>query len=238
MKNTILLCMVMLTLTACSNLSRQKFLGLKGQVESLKESRYTVVDRFGEVELEDLKDVTLHTFNTDGYETKTAHYNGVGNCIFAMGYVYDKDKLKKITFSDGYDGELGKASFIEVKGDTSIYEGQVGHVIVRIKDINLNKYNCRITETGGAATKLESWFDRAGNAIEYKVTENDNIVLWTKSEYKDGNVIQTEHLENNSKEIVSYTYNEYDEIGNWKKRTDYRNGKPEYVVIREIKYMK
>lgn len=236
-KKWIVLCVVMVFLTACSNSYRQKFLGLKGQVESVKESQYTAVDRFGEVELGELNNVIIYTFNSDGKETKTARYDGTGDCLFATEYIYEQGKRTKIMFSGEYNDELGKISLIDTKDDTLIYKGTIGDKPVCIKDFQLNRYSCNITEAEYDTLKLEDWFDKNGNIIESKRIHNGDLAHWSKSKYQDGKLIQTEYLKGYGEAVVTYTYNEYDENGNWTKRTDYCNGKPEYITIRKIEYI-
>ena len=115
-----------------------------------------------------------------------------------------------------------------------------------MKQIKNKKYFCAVVEQGSTIQKDEQWFDKDGNSIEHKQTEElssdvaiaaeEYVVLWSKSQYKGKNIIQTEYLKGQNAGIETYLYSDYDDKGNWIKRIISHDGKPIYIEEREIKY--
>lgn len=243
MKQTILFIFAVLFLSACGESPSKKYMGLKGHIESIKDFQYEANDKFGSIEAGSLIKCTTYTFNSNGDLINTSIYDNSGNCVSSIENIYDGNVLSKIIFDSSYISNL-----VETKGDTTIWEINIDGETVRMEQIKNEKYFCTVGEQEGSIRKDEQWFDKDGNSIEHKLTEEfssvaaaeaeEDVVLWSKSQYKGRNIIQTEYLKGQNQGVDIYSYSDYDDKGNWIKRIISHNGNPAYIENREIKYSK
>lgn len=242
MKNLILFIFVALLLSACGELQSSKYMGLNGHVESVKEFKYEVNENFGDIKTGSLIDCTIYTFNSDGDKTNESRYDDSGNLISGTEYIYEngvntKKNTHERNIADNYNEEV--QYLVETKGDTAIWEVKSVWGKTKKKIFGNKKYSCLVTEGPRTNSKTERWFDKDGNEIELKNTYNgDHIWSWTKSQYKDGDLIQEEYLypEVMRGLVVTYSYTDYDNKGNWIKRIVKYCEMPSFIEEREIKY--
>lgn len=225
-------------LSACSGSQSKKFMGLKGQIESVKEFKSEAIEKFGEVQPGDLDEVIIYTFNPDGHLAKYGIYNDDGDCIVRTENTYNGDECTRTTFYNSYNDETTIQNLIEVKGNTQIWEIRQGDKITQSEFVKSDKYNCTTKKDGTATEKQEHWLNDNGDVIEIKITNDTEIVYWSKSKFQNGNEVQTEYLKGDDGGIATYSYSDYDDMGNWTKKIVYRNGEAEYIIKREIQYSK
>jgi hypothetical protein len=184
-------------------------------------------------------------YNTEGFETirlntgdwlctKYYYYDKYGNlrkysCKHADAewndeaiYSYDSKGRKIIEIlNPSYDGSEGFYSFI-----TNYYYNKSGKV-----DFKIIKYNSG-DKKGEITERIYYYYNSLGNLIkELRKNANDKIKEIIK--YDDyGNIIE-DFLGNNYTKKYKYYF---DKQKNWWKRIEYFNGKPKYVVEREIEY--
>lgn len=226
-------------LTACSNPKAQQYLGLKGKVESFKDFKYEATNKFGEAEIGDLGAEEVYKFDTGGHLIKYSTYDRNGDCVVNSENEYEGDECVKSTFTNNSTGEIVINKLIEKKGDIRVCEVKRGDSITTAEFNQSKTYSCATYKNAENILETqESWFDKDGNVIEVKVTKDGEIIYWTKSKFDDGNEVQTEYLKGGESGVSTYSYSDYDDTGNWTKKVSYLNGEPEYIVKREIKYIK
>lgn len=227
-------------LSACSGSKTQKYLGLKGNIESVKETEYDVIEKFGEAEPDDITNVTVYNFDEEGNLIKTAMYDKYGEALFVTENSYKDGEFVQYTTKSHYDELLSTSKVIEKDGDNCKYEIRRGDDITISEFTKSGKYNC-VTEKkdGNIIQKRENWFDGNDNLIEAKVTKGEEVIYWTKSKFdKNNNEIECERLKGGDEGIFTFSYSSFDDIGNWTEKKAKKNGEFVSITKREIKYAK
>jgi hypothetical protein len=146
--------------------------------------------------------------------------------VLSAKYEYKYDDMGKIIWSNNNGLEVSYK--YDKKGD------QI-ELIARKSD----KYKQENTWDSKNDEKHEYKYDKSGNAIEriYSNPDNGKVMLRTTCKFdKWGNVIEEiSKSEKGSGLNQSYKYN-YDNAGNWIKKSGYSNGKMEQVYERTIEY--
>ena len=239
MKKILLLCAAVIFLTACGDSQGRNAVGMKGRVESVKDSTFSAAQS-GAVATK-LLHVTVHRFNPDGQEVKYERYED-GELHIAREYVYDGKMLICESSWDNYGGRRID-TLIEIQGDTQIWESKVKGLGPYWDETT--QYEKDVSDTYSRTTKPdygtrieEEWYDADGNVIESKMTINNKLIDWVKSEFQDGNEIKKEYLKGIFEQsVMTFSYSDYDDKGNWTKEIYYFDGKPKTITKREIKYV-
>lgn len=177
--------------------------------------------------------------NPQGNKSVENNYSSDGSLVYIISYKYDEKGYLTEKHEQNSDGTVASKSTYQF--DDS------GHLKV------MNRYNF-----GGALTSKTSYkYDNKGNMIEQNTFKPDgSLSSWSTRKYDDrGNEVERIWYRadgsilskpaiwkyNDQGDIIEgsggYTYQfEYDEKGNWIKRTALKNGKPEVITDRVILY--
>lgn len=247
MRNLLMLCLIAL-ITSCSNTpTSMKFLGLNGEVSSIRDTKFDVKEKFGEIFQNEIEEVSVYNFNSDGNVLNQTVYSPDGDMKYSFEHLY-KDKncyqtiFKRISFNlktMDSDTITSMSKLLRKDGDFFIWENITDNSEPQQSKVEKSRsYIKTTTEISKDSKQIsESWYS-GSNLIEQKITTEDKVVFWTKSKYDNQNrAIELKYLEGNNKETISYSYNKMDNKGNWTECIEYKNGKPENIIIREIKYI-
>lgn len=246
MRNLLMLCLIVL-ITGCSNsTTSMKFLGLNGEVSSIKDTKFDVKEKFGEIFPNEIEEVSVYNFNSDGNVLNQTVYSPGGDIKYSFEHLY-KDKncyqtiFKRISFNlktMDSDTITSISKLLKSNGNLFIWENTTNDSDPQLSKVEKSRsYIKTTTEVGKDSKQInEAWYNNS-NLVEQKITTGSEIVFWTKSQYdKQNRLIELKNLVGNDKETVSYSYNKMDNKENWIERIEYINGKPENIIIREIKY--
>ena len=236
MKTHIILAIgTIMILASCSSPKAQKFMGLNGSLERIKDSKYEAVEKFGEAQQGDLDEVIIYEFDKNGNNTKYATYNHWGDCLFSSKFTYENGECVLQETKNSYSGNY-KTELISRQGNVRIFEQASEQDTVKIEETTSKRYLCFNTYASDYKMKEEVWTDNKNNVIERKVTRDEVIVYWVKSKFEGNNEVKAEYLDENNKGIWTYSYGDYDKKRNWTKKISYKDGVLESVTIREITY--
>lgn len=239
MKKLLAILFLGVLLSACSGSKTQKYLGLKGTVESFKDFKYKAINKFGEAEIGDLGVVEVCKFDVAGHLIEYSTYDSGGDCVVISKNEYEGDECIKSTFTNKSFNETVISSLVEKKGNIRICEIKRGDSVSTGEFSQTDTYFCATYKKADTTQEIqEKWFDKNGNTIEFKITRGGEVVYWAKSKFDKGNEVQTKYLKGDDGGVSTYSYSDYDDNGNWTKKVSYLDGEPEYIVKREIKYAK
>jgi len=240
-----------------------KKMNLKGDVESVRDTVYKVVDNFGKIKKGEI--------DLNSHENVSIVFNKFGNMIekksdFDVVNIF----LRRYDEDDSNDGDFGeylskKIYIYNEKGDEIeqnwYYEGN-------LSSKQINKYNDKgmisessIYKSDGTFVKKETYkYDNLGNRIEmkwyfqngnlfltytYKYDTSGNKIEWysdgEKQTYKydeEGNNVEIFHTHSGKEPFATTFEYEFDSLNNWIKRIEYKNRIPQFIVVRTIKYFK
>lgn len=197
-------------------------IGLIGKVKTLTETSFYAVDKFGKIQKKDIRFKIILLFNKIGNKIEENWYWSDGSLHKKVTYKYDNKGNK--TEENTYDSDGG----LDYKG---IYKyDDKGNIIEE------NTYN----SDGSLFLKTTYKYDGKGNKTEENSYDSDGSFDF-KSTFKydnKGNIIERNlYNSDGSSYLKKYTFKyEYDEIGNRLKKTTFKNGIPESITEREIKY--
>ena len=226
-------------------------LNLRGRVKSLTEIEYKVLPNYGKIQEGDIIYKYIYFFNENGNLIETNSYDPDGNLDGKYIYAYDNKKGNKTEMTsynpDGssdekctykYDGLGNLIQEIWYGPDDKISKKYIYKYDDKGNEISMNRYDSH----DSLICKDSYKNDDKGEKIEwnhYNLSPPTDGSLSKKVIFKydeKGNInVQNIYLADGSFECYSYKY-DYKRKGNWKKETIYRNGLPEYITERKVKY--
>ena len=265
MKKLLLLLFIPLVF-ACSddvknNLDNQN---LNGNVESLKQIKYGVIEKFGEVYKDESNILTgfnisyISKFNRKGYETESKMYSDVNAFYLIIKYEYDNKNLRierrdfseyedlpvteksplvhRIVYKYDEEGKLIQSEGFDEEGPQYFYKYKYFD--------NENKMEQMLYLINGKRISGEIYkYDNDGKVLEKSNYKTEGL-LETKSSYKyndNGNLIE-ELYENYirhgdvKRKIQKFKYEKFDSENNWLKQIIFEDGKALEITERTIKY--
>jgi YD repeat-containing protein len=164
---------------------------------------------------------TVYEVDPTGHPTKSTLYDGSDVLINTTTYVYDQYGHKTEEDMLNTKGKLmEKILFVfDTKGNESEEDAYNGDGSLKTKKKFHYGYMGNIADqenydnNGKLVEKFAYLYNDQGNETGYTNTDRSGIILYQ----------------------YTYTY-EYDDKGNWIKKTELTNGKAEYMCTREIKY--
>lgn len=75
-----------------SNNSSEKFLGLNGNIESIKDTEYSAEEKFGEVVLDEIEEVIVYKFDKAGNTIKQTTYDEDGNAEYTYEATFENNE--------------------------------------------------------------------------------------------------------------------------------------------------
>ena len=224
---------------------------LKGKVKILTEIEYKISPNIGKIKEGDMLYKYIYSFNETGNIIETNSYDPEGNLDGKYVYTYDNNKGNKtemISYNpDGSSDEKCTYNY-DSKGNMikEIWYNSEGGISKQYgykyddkgNKIAMNRYDSR----DSLICKDSYKYDDNGKKIEwnhYNLSPPTDGSLSKKVIIKydeKGNInVQNIYLADGNFECYSYKY-EYKKKGNWKKETIYKNGQPQYITERNIKY--
>ncbi len=200
-----------------NHLTNEKF---NGKVKSIAESIYTTNDK-GQVMKYQSVQKHSYSFSPKGY--------GTG----ALGIIDQGADEDGLTTTYKYD-TAGRAIWSEMRSNAdkqrevmSIYRYNQDKQLIE-KDDSIIPMSVRVI--------TRYTYDASGNLDESTESQANAAPVVTKYKYDEkGHLIERTHF-GKPVEKVTYTYSDYDQQANWKKRVDLVNGKPANICLRAIVY--
>jgi len=226
-------------------------LNLKGRVKTLTEIEYKVLPNTGKIQEGDMMYKYIYSFNENGNFIESDSYNPDGSLDGKYIYAYDNKKGNKTEMTsynpDGtsdekctykYDGKGNLIQEIWYSPDGSINKKYNYKYDDKGNEIAMSRYDSR----DSLICKDSYKNDDKGEKIEwnhYNLSPPTDGTLSRKVifKYDDYGNINVENIYLADGNFENYTYKyDYKRKGNWKKETIYKNGLPQYITERKIKY--
>jgi len=185
----------------------------------------------------------LTVFYSDGLVASKEIYNEFGNIIEDIAYtkgsgLYPEKSAYKLGSKSvhKYDDKENEIEFSRYDSDGVFIEKTTFKC-----DENGNKIECFFYDSDNVLESKETHkYDKNGNEIEY-CSYDQNGVFEEKTTFKNnqmGNLIECNiyDSENVLESKETYEYNDFDEKGNWIKRTKFEDNIPKLVTNRNIEY--
>lgn len=232
--------LLLLLFVSCNSSSisvpQLKFGGLKGNVASIKYSRFEAEMKFGDIFPGDLDVVIRQDFDADGNLTFEGRYYDDGGMLYETRQTFEKGQWVSSVIKNSY-GEPTNQKVLERGKNYLKYESKTGEEISTFE----TKYDVlqsrTYSENGTLVADLT--FNKNGQLLEQKnYDESGKIIFRIVQEYDDKNfLVKSTSYGESWDEHESYTYKEFDKKGNWITQIVYdEDGDAEYIVKREITY--
>ena len=234
-----LLCAVACSGNKFNDIPEIKYGGLNGKVVSTRDSRYDVEDKFGEIVPDELEEVVVTVYDSDGHQIKYTSYDSDGDLQYRLTDIYEKGLLKKEVYEYGWN---------DSKTEYVVAERRKNYLKLNQTDANGDSiieifydglHSCNKDEDGDVI--FESFYDKKGHLTEQKSYNYAGEVTYhIKQEFdKKGNLVKSikYYSSHGDPEVTTYTYQEFDKKGNW--ITQYiqdEDGDVTGIVKREITY--
>jgi hypothetical protein len=226
-------------------------LNLKGKVKTLTEIEYKVSPNTGKIKEGDMLYKYIYSFNENGNLIETNSYDPDGNLDGKYTYSYDNIKGNK-TEMTSYNPDGSSDERCAYKYDS---KGNLIQEIWYYPDGSISKkYNYKYDDKGNEiAMNRYDFHDSLICKDSYKYNDKGEKIEWNhfnlspptdgtlskkvifKYDEKENINVESIYLADGSFECFSYKY-DYKKKGNWKKETIYKNGLPQYITERNIKY--
>jgi hypothetical protein len=188
----------------------------------------------------------ISKYNNNNNLVEREMYNFYGVLNSKETYKYNEiGKLIEIDVITGVDSILTKETYkYDIKGNLIERDGITDNNLHHTKEINKydNKGNLVendwISSDGSLVFKWIFKYDNKKKLIERKNIYDKEILLRQTYKYdNNGNEIEKNLYDprNNRHTMETFKY-EFDKMGNWIKRIDFKNDTPKFLIEREIKY--
>lgn len=241
MKNKALLPLLLLALTSCGgngvSIPQLKFGGLNGNVSMTKESKFDVVEKFGEVIPDDLNEVIITEYDKDGNQIKYGLYDEDGDFIIKLEDTYENNLLVSEVTYQKYGNKKINSRVVERKKNYIKWLNNEGMDDEYSVELIYDGLSYKGVDKDGKTT-LEVQCDKKGRMIDQKSYSNGEIVFRISREFdKDGNLIKTtQYQANGDPSVETFTYPEFDKKGNWITQYTLEDGEVVGITKREITY--
>ncbi|MDH6306825.1 hypothetical protein M2459_002159 [Parabacteroides sp. PF5-5] len=242
MKKNMLILAVAVFFVGCSESNKnQKFLGLKGNPKSIKETKYDAFEKFGEVIEDDIDEVVLYEFDKTGNFQKIVCYDGDGDMKYSITNIFKNGECIESKFYQKYNDVTSTSNLKNRTSKSETWERKTSDGKITTSYSEFDKLKTTIItkdSEDNVVSKEEQTKDNKGNIIEFKVYNGEDVAYWYKSAFDDkSQEIEKKILAGGYDEgIYTYKYDSFDKKGNWIKKIEYKDGEIESLAIREIKY--
>lgn len=204
-----------------SDLANEDF---HGKVKRITEILYTVNEKFGQLQKDELEEKRVYSFDEQGKATAATTSDRLSDADYATRSIYKFGSDGKLTGCVSTFGRENKPlSTIDYKYDAKgrmveddVNYGSAGDYII------VTKYSF---DDKGLCTEKKT-YDRYGSTFRVTKLKYNEKELLSESGYLDGG----------TQVRVTYTYDNFDNEGNWRKRVRIFNDKPQVIAEREIEY--
>lgn len=236
MKKLLFLSVLFYMLTSCNQgIPSLKFEGLNGKVQSVRESQYEAVEKFGEAIPDELEQVLILDFDKDGHLLKHFLYDDDGELMYGWEQSYDGDI---VTQTKNYSWREKQPTITELLShDKHHYDYKFTSkdtTYTYVANVVEEKLYRKFTYNN-SDTEVEIWFNKNGQVLEQKQTGNGELTFWVVNKYNEDRMLTESEYRGNYPSQMSLKYKEFDSKGNWTTAIMF-DGDDTYVVKREIKY--
>jgi hypothetical protein len=240
-KGLVLLAMVTVMLVGCSNnFKEQKFLGIKGNPKSIKDTKYNAIEKFGEVVEQNISEIQYYEFEEYGHILQMKHYNADGDIVYSGNNKFEDGKCIESKEHQKYNNISCINILKERKSQSDIWEHKYsdGRITTTFTVYEGQKVTTVIKDSdGNTIQKIEQQYDKNGNCIEYKNYGENQVDYWFISKFNEKyQEFEKKVLEGYDEGNYIYKYDSFDNKSNWTKKIEYKDGEIESLTIREIKY--
>jgi hypothetical protein len=224
---------------------------LKGKVQTMEETTYTP-DSTGKIGAMDSCCVNLQEFDEKGYNNKTTSKDSKGT-VKEMTTItrYDGGQVKEVVTMK--DGRKESSFSVQISKEGKYIGGQAfdstGKMTSFYTDLKEDEYG---SVTGGTEHKPDSsvkssFMSESNKGMTVNSTGKDSsgkVTFTYKAELNDkGDVAKSTTMEvgkdSTTTKVNTFTYDSFDEQGNWTQRTTYNEkGKATKVLKRAFTYYK
>ena len=236
MKKLVFFTILLLGLTSCNQgVPTLKFEGLNGKVQSVRESRYEALEKFGEAIADELDEVLIMDFDKAGHLLRYFLYDEDGDRKYGWEHVYEGDVVVQ---TKNYVGRAEEPSVTELlsNGKTQFDYKYTDKDTTYTYTSNLFEDNLYRKFTYTASdTEVELWFNEKGQVLEQKQTSKGEVLYWALNKYNDDYMLAETEYRGDYPSRISYKYTEFDSKGNWITAIMFQRGNT-YLLKREIRY--
>lgn len=242
---------------SCTNYQSKDYeeFNLKSKVKSVKSEKFKAIEKFGEIEKSKKEEIDFDDSKDFEISNSLLEFNENGE-LFSLTNFFSSGKLLQKTITEDtnmktYD-KNGKLLFL-IKADdrnnpteANAYD-EDGDLYFKIKfSYNENKelMEEKTFNSEGNLDEAIQFFYENGLVSSKKIIKIDNSYWGDKSETettenykynKNKDYIEQEISSESRTKIHTYEY-EYDNKNNWTKRIQFTDGKPSFIVERDITY--
>ncbi len=231
-------------MAGCCNggIEEQRFMGMAGKPKSVKITVYEAVEKLGDaLPLETVMEERLYDFTVDGQQQTMVMYNSDGDVVFSIIHYFEDGRC--IETSAFHYGKLVDTRTFE-SGTKKSYVWKLTASDGTVTTLHTERGENKMTTVekdaaGNAVSKGETTYDCNGNIIEYSAYDAEGELAYrTLSTFDDDSREITKKMWHGGVDSgeYSYSYETFDDNGNWTKRIDRLNGEIESVTMREITY--
>lgn len=243
MRNRILLLLGLLVASSCcgnneSSIPVLRFEGRKGNIAKIKESTYDAVEKFGDVYPDDLWQVRVAEFDSEGFPVSSVLYDSDGMWITKETDTFENGRCVKSKVCVKYPEQEIESSLTE---NTKEYE--VWSIVKNGETRKQYSYyeGLRIiAKDEEGKVQFERIFDAVGHGIDMKIYTDGEIMHRESWEYNaEGLLVKTTVYRDDGidPDIYTYSYSDFDSHGNWTTQICYdEDGDPYNIVKAEITY--
>lgn len=243
---------VALQFTGCSDSggrTGQKFMGLNGDIESVKDTGYFPGTESGATVPGGIDNSVVHTFNVDGKKIGQKMYDARGTLMVEMENVFENGKMVAGVTKNYLLGEpiISESVLVKRSRRSESWEirvdGFVSSQNIEFRDRGAHVVSVVEDPEQEVYQKTEERYDANGNQTEYKAFGKNGLLFWYKYFYDDnGRMVKSLTLpdedggDENAK-VTTYKYTKADPKGNWTEMVVYdEHGAPIRITEREIVY--
>lgn len=246
MKSNALFAVSLLILAGCGNSSKNqlplpllRFGGMKGDVAKVKESTYDAVEKFGDIYPDELNQVFVTEYTSNGRPKSYAAYDYDGDWNYKYENSYEGDRCIKTVTHQRYGNTTTEMVFVEGRKNyekwANTTDGKTTYTEIFYEGLK------QISKDEEGNTVFELEVDKEGRPIDQKNYNNGEIVYRRRCQYDAKGLLSktTEYFSatDGRPEIHTYSYPEFDKRGNWITQHVFTDdGEATYVIKREITY--
>ena len=244
MKQTMIFLIMVMFFVGCSSsnswgLMDLKYVDVNGSPKSIKETEYEAIKKFDEVIKQDVQSVTCYELNEQGLIQEMIIYDSDGVMFSSMTNKFENGKHIETKLFHAYYGEethtLKERTSKSEIWEITMPDGKTAQRYCEIENLKLT--TIFKDSDGNIVSKREEIKDKKGNTVEFKEYDENEVARWYKATFNDkSQEIEKKVLSGSGEGIYTCKYDSFDKKGNWTKRINYKNGKIQSLVIREITY--
>ena len=226
-----------------SSAPEQKFDGMSGNIQSVKEYYYDI--RYDDVldtyERTNLLRIREEEYDNDGHHLTTTTYNAKGALMETISREYEEDTVISTITTDAKGNVTKKEIRAEPIDKDFVWEITENGKTRRVVRSFSKKDGILMSFTTKYEPIESRVYDKQNRLLAIYKMRGEEITAETKYQYDEkGNVvkitIKNSGLDSINNAFYSFKYSEYDNLGNWTENLNSINNVPQFILRREITY--